>query len=151
MSELLTFEEAARLVHVSPETIRYWAKTSRIKTVPKFISKRSGKPYGQLVRRADVLDAHPVNRTKLLKQQSPHQLLTVSEVASTLQIQRNLVYKLVNRLGLEKVWVDGWNYMVSGEHLIEALREDPTYWHLLRRLDDRESLPADLAPYSSMW
>lgn len=143
MSELLTIEEAARLVHVSPETIKYWAKTSRIETVPKFISKRSGKPYGQMVRRADVLDAHPVNRTKLLKQQSSENLLTVAEVARILNVTRNLVYKIVNRLGLEKVWVDGWNYLVSGERLAAALKEDPTYWYLLERIDKTEFAPAN--------
>lgn len=142
MSELLTIEEAARLVHVSPETVKYWVKTSRIETVPKFISKRSGKPYGQLVRRADVIDAHPVNRTKLLKQQSSENLLTVTEVARILNIRRNLVYKVVNRLGLEKIRVDGWNYLISGERLAEALKEDPTYWYLLQRMDETEFAPA---------
>ena len=130
MSDLLTFEEAARFAHVSPETVKYWKKTGRLQTVPKRISKRSGKPYGQLVPRDELLKAMPTARIQDLKTQHPGNLLTVGEIAGLLKTRRQIVYKLIRRYGLEKHRVDGWNFLVDGEVLWDHLEDDPTYYYL---------------------
>lgn len=134
MQDLLTIEEAARVAHVSPETIKYWKKTGRLQTVPKFISRRSGKPYGQLVPRSELLKAIPSERARALKDSHPGKLLTVSEIAAALRCNKPTVYRLIRRYGLEKVRIDGWNYMVDGSLLWDKLEEDPSAWYLRYRL-----------------
>lgn len=134
MQDLLTWEEAARIAHVSPETIKYWKKTGRLQTVPKRISERSGKPYGQLVPRSELLKAIPSERARSLKESHPGKLLTVSEIATALRCDKATVYRLVRRYGLEKVRIDGWNYMVDGSLLWDKLEEDPTAWYLRYRI-----------------
>ena len=131
--DLLTFEEAARFAHVSPETVKYWKKTGRLQTVPKGISKRSGKPRGQLVPRSELLKAMPTARIQQLKTQHPGNLLTVGEIAGLLKIRRELAYLLIRRYGLEKHRVDGWNFLVDGELLWEHLEDDPTYYYLTHK------------------
>lgn len=131
--DLLTINEAARLVHVSPETIRYWIKTKRLATEPIRISARSGRPYGKLVRRQDLLSASPRNRAQEMKSSHPGNLLTVNEISSRLGTTKELAYILVNRLELEKHYIDGCQYMVDGEELWQLLREDPNYWYLTLR------------------
>lgn len=131
--DLLTWEEAARVAHVSPETIKYWKKTGRLQTVPKRISARSGKPYGQLVPRSELLKAIPSARARALKESHPGKLLTISEIARELRTTRGQVYMLVRKFGLEKVWIDGWNYMVDGDLLWQKLEEDGFHWYLTYR------------------
>jgi hypothetical protein len=131
--ELLTIDEAARLAHVSTETIKYWIKTKRLATEPIRISARSGRPYGKLVRRRDLLSAAPRTRAQQLKSSHPGNLLTVGEIRSTLKIRRELAYILVNRFDLEKHYIDGCQYMVDGEQLWQKLREDSVYWYLTLR------------------
>jgi hypothetical protein len=131
--ELLTIDESARLAHVSTETIRYWIKTKRLATEPIRISARSGRPYGKLVRRRDLLSAAPRSKAEQLKSSHPGNLLTVGEIRSTLKIRRELAYILVNRFDLEKHYIDGCQYMVDGEQLWQRMREDPTYWYLTLR------------------
>lgn len=131
--EVITIEEAARIAHVSRETIRYWIKTGRIQTVPKFTSRRSGKPYGQLVPRSELLKAIPSERARSLKDSHPGKLLTVNEIAAALRCDRQTVYRLVRRYGLEKHWIDGWNYMVDGSLLWDRLEDDQQAWYLRYR------------------
>jgi hypothetical protein len=131
--DLLTIDEAARLAHVSTETIKYWIKTKRLATEPIRISARSGRPYGKLVRRRDLLSAAPRTRAQQLKSSHPGNLLTVGEIRSTLKIRRELAYILVNRFDLEKHYIDGCQYMVDGEQLWQKLREDSVYWYLTLR------------------
>ena len=125
--------EAARIAQVSPETIRYWIKTKRILTVPKRISKRSNKPYGQLVPRTQLLDAMPDERIKRYKTQHEGNLLTIQETSRTLGVTRALVYKLIRRYELEKIQVDGWTFLIDGEELFDKMQDDPQYVYLLRR------------------
>lgn len=131
--ELLTFEEAARAAHVSVETVKYWKKIGRLQTVPKRISARSGKPYGQLVPRSELLKAIPSERARALKESHPGKLLTISEIAQELRTTRSQVYMLVRKFGLEKVRIDGWNYMVDGDLLWRKLEEDGFHWYLTYR------------------
>jgi hypothetical protein len=131
--ELLTIDEAARLAHVSTETIKYWIKTKRLATEPIRTSARSGRPYGKLVRRRDLLSAAPRTKADQMKSSHPGNLLTVGEVRSTLRIRRELAYILVNRFELEKHYIDGCQYMVDGEELWGKMREDPIYWYLTLR------------------
>lgn len=131
MSTNLTIEEAARVAHVSPDTIRYWKKTGRIQTVPKFISKRSGKPYGWLVPAAELEKARPDRRMELLKKQHPGNLLTAREIARALGLRdSSRAYFLIRRYGLERYYVDGVQFMVDGEVLWARLEEDPELWYL---------------------
>jgi|SRR6056300_1193004 len=131
--DLLTIDEAARIAHVSRYTISYWIKTGRIKTEPIRISKRSGKPYGKLVPRGELFKAIPGERIKELKRSHPGNLLLISEIAKTLKVRKQLAYLLVRRYGLEKVRVDGWNFLVDGEELWDKLQGDRTYYHLLHK------------------
>ena len=131
--DLLTFDEAARLAYVSTETIRYWVKTKRLATEPIRISARSGRPYGKLVRRRDLLSAAPRSRAQQMKDEHPGNLLTVGEIRSTLQITQDLAYILVNRFEMEKHYIDGWQYMVDGEELWQRMRADSIYWYLTLR------------------
>jgi hypothetical protein len=131
--DLLTIDEAARLAHVSIETIKYWIKTKRLATEPMRISARSGRPFGRLVRRRDLLSAAPKSRAEQLKSSHPGNLLTVCEIGSTLKIRRDLAYILVNRFDLEKHYIDGCQYMVDGEQLWQRMREDSVYWYLTLR------------------
>jgi len=128
-----TAEEAARIAHVSPDTIRYWKKTGRIQTVPKFISKRSGKPYGWLVPSTELEKARPDLRMKDLKSSHPGNLLTAREIAKLLDIQKARAYFLIRRYGLQRYYVDGVQYMVDGEQLAACLEQDPELWYLARR------------------
>lgn len=130
MSTNLTLEEAARIAHVSTETIRYWKKTGRIQTVPKRISKRSGKPYGWLVPAEELEKARPDRRMELLKKQQPGNLLTAREIARTLGVLKSRAYFLIRRYGLERYYVDGVQYMVDGEELWARIEEDPELWYL---------------------
>lgn len=131
MSINLTIEEAARIAHVSPETIRYWKKTGRIQTVPKRISKRSGKPHGWLVPVAELEKARPDRRMELLKTQHPGNLLTAREIARALGLRDSKrAYFLIRRYGLERYYVDGVQFMVDGELLWARLEEDPELWYL---------------------
>lgn len=123
--------EAARIAHVSPETIRYWIKTKRIQTVPKRISARTGKPYGQLVPRGQLLSAMPDERIRILKKQHPGKLFTIREIAAALEISLGLAYKLTRRYELERIRIDGWNFLVDGEQMWDKMQDDPTYYHLL--------------------
>jgi hypothetical protein len=131
--DLLTIDEAARLAHVSTETIKYWIKTKRLATEPMRISARSGRPFGRLVRRRDLLSAAPKSRAEQLKRSHPGNLLTVGEIGSILKIRRDVAYILVNRFDLEKHYIDGCQYMVDGEQLWQKLREDSIYWYLTLR------------------
>jgi hypothetical protein len=131
--DLLTVPEAARLAHVSTETIRYWIKTKRLAPVPIRIAARSGKPYGMLVPRSQLAKANPAERMTQLKSSHPGNLLTVGDIQSKLQISKDLSYKLVKRFALEKHYIDGCQYMVDGEQLWHLLREDPIYWYLTLR------------------
>lgn len=126
----LEIDAAARIAHVSTETIRYWKKTGRIQTVPKRISKRSGRPHGWLVPSEELEKARPELRMKKLKQQHPGNLLTAREIAATLEIQIQRAYFLIRRYGLERHYVDGVQYMVDGEELYRCLQEDPELWYL---------------------
>lgn len=130
MSVNLTLEEAARIAHVSTETIRYWKKTGRIETVPKRISRRSGKPHGWLVPSDQLTRARPELRMQEMKLQHPGKLLTVNEIARTLGVQAARVYFLIRRYALERYYVDGVQYMVDGEELYRRLKEDPELWYL---------------------
>ena len=131
--DLLTIDEAARLAHVSRETIRYWIKTQRLASQPMWISARSGRPYGKLVRRRDLLSAAPRSRAQQMKDEHPGNLLTVGEIRSRLGITRELAYILVNRFEMEKHYIDGCQYMVDGEELWQRMREDSIYWYLTLR------------------
>lgn len=131
MQDLLTWKEAARIAQVSPETIKYWKKTGRLQTVPKRISTRSGKPYGQLVPRSELLKAMPNERIRVLKESHPGKLLMINEIAAALRINKQLAYKLVRRFNLKKYRVDGWNFLIDGEQLWDHLQDDPTYYWLL--------------------
>lgn len=124
--------EAARIAHVSPETIRYWIKTKRIATVPKRISARSGRPYGQLIPRTQLLDAMPDERIRKMKESHPGKLLTIREIAALLRCNRDLVYSLLRRYNLQRYKVDGWNFLVDGHELADAMEDDPLYAPLLR-------------------
>jgi transposase-like protein len=125
--------EAARIAQVSPETIRYWIKTKRIQTVPKRVAERSGKPYGQLVPRSQLLSAMPDERIRVLKNSHPGKLLTVREISRALQVKKTLVYILLRRYNLQRYQVDGWNFLVDGEELWGQMEDDPIYCHLLRQ------------------
>lgn len=125
-------EEAARIAQVSPETIRYWIKTKRIDTVPKRISARSGKPYGQLVPRLQLLDAMPDEKIRRMKDSHPGKLLTIREISAALRCKRDLVYKLTRRYNLTRYQVDGWNFLVDGHELWDAMEDDPLYFRLLQ-------------------
>jgi ribosomal protein S25 len=131
--ELLTIDEAARLAHVTRETIRYWLKTKRLASTPIRTSARSGKPYGKLVRRTDVLAASPTTKIRMLKESHAGKLLTVSEICSALDINPSVAYVLIRRFNLDKVYIDGWSYMVDGEQLWHHLQSDQTYWYLTLR------------------
>ena len=124
-------EEAARIAQVSPETIRYWIKTKRIATVPKRISARSGKPYGQLVPRDELLNAMPDEKIRRMKESHPGKLLTIREISAALRCSRALVYKLTRRYNLTRYQVDGWNFLVDGHELWDAMEDDPLYCSLL--------------------
>lgn len=127
---LLTIDEAARIAHVSRDTIRYWIKIGRIKPEPIRISKRSGKPYGKLVPRGELFNAMPDERIRVIKRSHPGNLLTVNEIAKELKVTKQLAYKLIRRHGLEKIRVDGWNFLVDGHELWDKLEDDPTYRYL---------------------
>lgn len=129
--DLLTIGQAARLAYVSEETIRYWIKKRRLATIPARISARSGKPYGRLVRRTDVLSASPSSKAESLKASHPGNLLTVGEISSILEVERSTVYVLVKRYRLEKVYLDEWSYLIDGDKLWDLLQGDSTYWHLI--------------------
>lgn len=132
--DLLTIDEAARLAHVSPVTIRYWIKTKRLAPVPIRIAARSGKPYGMLVPRSQLVKANPSQRMTDLKSSHPGNLLTAREIQDKLQLPKiTTAYKIINRFDLEKHYIDGCQYMVDGEELWQQLREDPTYWYLTLR------------------
>ena len=130
MQNNLTIEEAARIAHVSPATIRYWKKTGRIKTVPMRISRRSNRPYGWLVPAAELEGARPDLRMKDLKKQHPGNLLTAREIARLLDIAKTRAYFLIRRYGLERHYIDGVQYMVDGEQLAACIEEDPEMWYL---------------------
>lgn len=131
MSTNFTAEEAARIAHVSVPTIHYWKKTGRIQTVPKFISKRSGKPYGWLVPSTELEKARPDLRMKDLKKQHPGNLLTAREIARLLDVTKARAYFLIRRYGLERHYIDGCQYMVDGEQLAACIEEDPELWYLV--------------------
>lgn len=131
--DLLTIDEAARLAHVSPETIRYWIKTERLAPVPIRISARSGKPYGKRIPRSQLAAANPVERIAHMKGSHSGNLLTVQEIQSALQVPSDLAYRLVKYFKLEKHYIDGCQYMVDGEELWQLMREDPIYWYLTLR------------------
>ena len=128
---LLTIDEAARIAHVSPATIVYWKKTGRIQTVPKFISKRSGKPHGWLVPADQLEKARPDRRMELLKRSHPGNLLTAREISRALGLRDcSRAYFLIRRYGLQRYYVDGVQYMVDGEELWARIEEDPELWYL---------------------
>lgn len=132
--DLVTFEEAARIAKVSPHTIKYWKKTGRLQTVPKAISARSGKPYGQLVPKSELVKAIPANRLEDMRRSHPEKnFLTVREICAILYVDRQLVYKLAKRLELEKHWIDGWNWVVDGNQFWARLKEDHYYSYLIKK------------------
>lgn len=128
--DLLTIEQAARIAHVSKETIRYWIKTKRLATVPIRISARSGRPYGQLVPRSALMTASPTGKLDQLQQSHPGKLLTVNEISRRLGVSRTIAYQLVRKFNLEKHYIDGCQYVVDGDHLWNLLQEDPYHWYL---------------------
>jgi hypothetical protein len=132
MSELLTLKEAARLAFVSYETIIYWIKTGRLAVVKGPPSIRSGRPYNRFVRREDLLLASPRSKELHLKSVNPH-LMTVSDICAALWINKSVAYLLVRRFKLDKIYIDGWTYMIDGAQLATAMEEDPTYYHLLKQ------------------
>jgi len=138
---LLTIDEAARIAHVSPETIRYWKKTGRIQTVPRSISKRSGKPYGWLVPSEELEKARPDRRIEIMRGSHPGNLLTAREIAKELGLRNSSrAYFLIRRYGLERHYVDGVQYLVDGNKLWEHIQEDPELWYLTARSSKHKEL-----------
>lgn len=128
--ELLTIEEAARLAHVSRETIRYWIKTGRLTSVPIRMSARSGRPYGQLIKKAELATASATGKLKQLQESHPGKLLTINQMCSTLGISRELGYRLLRRYNLEKHYIDGCQYVIDVDLLWQYIEEDPEYWYI---------------------
>lgn len=125
--DLLTYEEAARIVHVSPETIRYWIKTNRLPTVPARISKRSGKPWGQRVRARDVYAATEDGLIKKLQQDHPDlELLTTNEIKHRLGIHDSLLRSWIKFYGLKKYKLHpgSYSFLLSYKVLLESLEQD---------------------------
>tara|TARA_B110000503_G_scaffold14157_1_gene19320 strand:- start:6287 stop:6706 length:420 start_codon:yes stop_codon:yes gene_type:complete len=132
MVDLLTLSEAARVAYVSRETIRYWIKTGRLAVTKGPPSARSGRPYNTFVTRADLLKASPNWRDRELRASNGH-LMTVAELADTLDMNLYSTYKLIARYQLEKIYITGNSYLIDGSQVAEGMSDDPTYYHLLRR------------------
>lgn len=127
----LTFKEAARLAHVSFDTIHYWVKSGRLATIPGPLSLSTGKPWGRRILRTDLLLASPSSKSKQLKSANRH-LMTITELAKELGIGISTAYKLITRYDLEKTYVDGWTYMIDGAQLADFMEDDATYSYLLK-------------------
>lgn len=128
--EPITYEQAARLVHVSPETIRYWVKTSRLPTVPVRISKRSGKPYGKLVYPKDVFAATERGLIEKLKKDHPDlHLLTVSQAAAWFGVGHGLVRQWIRTFNVKRIPLHpgSRSFVISLTDLIDGLSQDYFY------------------------
>lgn len=128
--DLLTFDEAARLAYVSTETIRYWVKTKRIPTVPKRISARSGKPYGQLVKRSDLTAALVPTRIKTFNEEHGLQLKTPRQLAAFLGVTDGVARDIIRKLEIKKhkLFTNSADIYVDLGQVLEEMSNDPYYW-----------------------
>lgn len=132
MTDVLTFQEAAREAYVSFDTINYWVKTGRLATIPGPLSVRTGKPYGRRILRDQLVAATPESRIAELKKTHPGDLMTVHELCAALRLNGPTIYHLINkRYGLTKVYVDKWTYLIDFDALTEQMSDDPTYYYYL--------------------
>ena len=128
--EPLTYEQAARLVHVSPETIRYWIKTDRLPTVPARISKRSGKPYGKRVYADDVRAATERGLIEKLQRAHPDlHLLTVNETAAWFGVRPHLVRQWIETFNVTRIPLHpgSRSFVISLTDLLDGLSQDFFY------------------------
>jgi hypothetical protein len=127
--ELLTLEDAARLAHVSRETIRYWIKVKRISKYPERISQRSGKPYGVRVKRGELLSSLTASKVSALEKELGDQLLTVGQVAVRLRTKPELVRLMVKKLGVQRHHLHNNNdFVVPFGQMLDLLQTNDWYY-----------------------
>ena len=128
--DLLTFDEAARLAYVSTETIKYWVKTKRISTVPKRISVRSGKPYGQLVRRSDLTASLVSRRIQTFNEEHGVQLKNPKQLAAYFGVTDGVARTVIRKLDIKKykLFPNSVDVYVDLYEVTARMSEDEYYW-----------------------
>lgn len=127
--DLLTLEDAARIAHVSPETIRYWIKVKRINKYPAWISKRSGKPYGARVKRGELLDSLTASKVSALESELGDTLLSPNQLAARLGIRRDLARIMVRKTGVKRYHLQNTHeFVIPFAEFMELLEQDDWYY-----------------------
>jgi len=124
--DLLTYKEAARLVHVSPETVKYWRKTGRLEGVP--VGKGPNGSIRRKVRRQDLIDCMVHKKLQRQEELIGSKLLSTREVAREFGMTYNQVRRMVRLMGLSRYqpYSDRTSYYSYNE-LCEKMEDDPNY------------------------
>ena len=126
--DLITFEEAAGIAKVSPYTIKYWVKTGRLESFSRK-SLRTGRPWGQRVRRQDLVDSLVHKKLQRQEELIGSKLLSTQEVASEFGMTYNQVRRMARLMKLTKYqpYADRTSYYSYNE-IREKMEEDPNYY-----------------------
>lgn len=131
MNELLTFHEAARLAKVSPETIKYWVKTGRIKGEVVGRSKKGTRTYKR-VRRQDLLDSLTDKKLQRLEEELQTRLLSVKQVEREFGVTKNTAYAIQRKLKVKKYQIhNDRNFFMDYHELVEKMAADDYYQYFL--------------------
>lgn len=131
MNELLTFDEAARLAQTSPETIKYWMKTGRIKGEIVGRSKKGNRIYRQ-VRRQDLLDSLTDKKLQRLEEELGTRVLSVKQVEREFGVTKNTAYAMQRKMNVKKYRIhNDRNFYMSYHELLEKMAADDYYRYFL--------------------
>ena len=128
--DLLTYKEAARLAHVSPETVKYWRKTGRLEGVP--VGKGPNGSVRRKVRRQDLIDCMVHKKLQRWEAELGSKLLSTREVACEFDMTYNQARRMARILELKKYqpYADRTTYYSYNE-LCEKMENDLNYYMYL--------------------
>ncbi len=128
MTKLITPGEAAKLAHVSRETIQYWVKTGRLAKHPYPLSQKSKqihkRDFGSrrfLLSRDEVLSNGTGSDLLKIRKKFPDlNLVTTREAANAVYLTKSHTLKLVRELGVTKYYYErGVEFLVDLDELKE--------------------------------
>lgn len=131
-NDLLTFTEAARIAHVSPETIRYWLKVGRVPKSYARIAARSGKPYGPRVRRADLEACLTSTKLERISSEIEGKLVSTRQLAGLLQVNHELARAIERKLKPKRYYLQpkSREFFIDLYETLNLIENDDWYRHL---------------------
>lgn len=129
---LLTYKEAGRRAHVSPETVKYWVKTGRLSAYPKK-SKTGVRPAKVFVSQTDLDQASVGEKLRSLEEELGSRLLTVKQICREFDIAHGTARGMLQRLQPTRHYLfkNNRNFYVSYHELLDLMESHPLYYEFI--------------------